>query len=71
MINLLYLLSFYREISKNAYKYLQKNGYLALEIGYNQKNSVIDILEKENRYKNIINIKDLSNNDRVIIGQVV
>ena len=64
-------LSFYREISKNAYKYLQKNGYLALEIGYNQKNSVIDILEKENKYKNIINIKDLSNNDRVIIGQVV
>ena len=64
-------LSFYRDISKNAYKYLQKNSYLALEIGYNQKNSVIDILEKENRYKNIINIKDLSNNDRVIIGQVV
>ena len=64
-------LSFYREISKNSYKYLKKDGYLALEIGYNQKNSVIDILEKENRYKNIINIKDLSNNDRVIIGQVV
>ncbi|MCI8833606.1 MAG: peptide chain release factor N(5)-glutamine methyltransferase [Clostridia bacterium] len=64
-------LNFYREISKNSYKYLKKNGYLALEIGYNQKNSVIDILEKENRYKNIINIKDLSNNDRVIIGQVV
>ena len=64
-------LSFYREISQNSYKYLKKDGYLALEIGYNQKNSVIDILEKENRYKNIINIKDLSNNDRVIIGQVV
>lgn len=64
-------LSFYREISKNAYKYLKKDGYLALEIGYNQKNSVIDILEKENKYKDIKGIKDLENNDRVIISRLI
>lgn len=64
-------LSFYREISENAYKYLKKDGYLALEIGYNQKNSVIDILEKENKYKDIKYIKDLENNDRVIISRPI
>lgn len=64
-------LSFYREISKNSYKYLKNNGYLALEIGYNQKNSVIDILEKENKYKDIKYIKDLENNDRVIISRSI
>lgn len=62
-------LSFYREISQNSYKYLKNNGYLALEIGYNQKNSVIDILKKENKYKDIKCIKDLENNDRVIISR--
>ncbi len=64
-------LSFYREISKNSYKYLKNHGYLALEIGYNQKNSVIDILEKENKYKDIKCIKDLENNDRVIISRQI
>ncbi len=64
-------LSFYREISQNAYKYLKNNGYLALEIGYNQKNSVIDILQKDNKYKDIKCIKDLENNDRVIISRLI
>lgn len=64
-------LSFYREISQNAYKYLKNDGYLALEIGYNQKNSIIDILEKENKYKDIKCIKDLENNDRVIISRLI
>ena len=40
-----------------------------LEIGYNQKDSVQEILEKNN-FKNIINLKDFCGNDRVIIGSV-
>lgn len=63
-------LDFYREISMNAHKFLNRDGYLAIEIGYNQKDSVIKIIENEEKYKDIKCIKDLSNNDRVIISKL-
>ena len=59
-------LDFYKKISKNAKKYLNENGVLALEIGYDQKEKVSEILKKDD-YENIEVIKDLGNNDRVII----
>lgn len=40
-------LDFYKKIIKDAKKYLNDNGYLCFEIGYNQKESVINILEEE------------------------
>lgn len=61
-------LDFYKEISKEAPKYLFDNGYLAFEIGYNQKESVENILKQYN-YKNVYSRKDLSGNDRIVIGQ--
>ena len=63
-------LKYYRNIVQNAYLFLNDNGYLALEIGYNQKNKVMDIIKKTEKYKEIIAIKDLSNNDRVIISKI-
>lgn len=62
-------LDFYKIISDNAYKILNKNGNLCLEIGYNQKQSVTEILSKTNKYKEIYCKKDLGNNDRVIIAK--
>lgn len=62
-------LVFYREIIKNAKEYLNPNGYLALEIGYNQKEKVEKLLD-ENGYKNIYSKKDLSGNDRVVVAQM-
>ena len=59
-------LKFYRIIANNAKKVLRKNGYLLLEIGYNQKNDVIKILDNS-KYKNIYTKKDLGGNDRVIV----
>lgn len=62
-------LDFYRKIVKESKKYLNKNGYLAFEIGYNQRVEVEKILE-ENGYKNIYSRKDLAGNDRIVVGQV-
>ena len=59
-------LEFYRVIAKNAHEYLNKNGSILLEIGYNQKKKVMQIFEEAKKYSNIRCIKDLSDNDRVI-----
>ena len=59
-------LEFYRKIAKDAKYFLEDNGYLCLEIGYNQRENVIEIL-KSNNYKDIYYKKDLSQNDRIVI----
>lgn len=63
-------LEFYRKISGKAYDYLKYNGYLCMEIGYDQKDSVIDILDYENRYSGTYSKKDLYGNDRIIVTRV-
>lgn len=64
-------LDFYRKLSSESYKYLKEDGYLCLEIGYDQKKEVIEILKNEKKYKNIYSKKDLFGNDRIIITQKV
>lgn len=59
-------LKFYRHIIKIAPKYLQKGGMLAFEIGFNQKQAVIEMM-KDN-FTDITAIKDYSSNDRVVSG---
>ena len=63
-------LDFYRKIADNGYKYLNRQGYICLEIGYNQRIAVRQILEKKKRYVNIKCVKDLCGNDRVITAQI-
>ena len=58
-------LDFYKIIAENAYKFLNENGYLVLEIGFDQKEDVENLL-KDN-YKDIICKKDLGGNNRAII----
>ena len=62
-------LKFYKIIANNAFKYLNENGYLLLEIGYNQQNSVTQLLQDTGKYKNIETIKDLGGNYRVVIAR--
>ena len=62
-------LDFYRKIISKSKNYLNENGMLLLEIGYNQKEDV-EKLFLENDYKNIECIKDLGNNDRVVKGNI-
>ncbi len=63
-------LDFYRKIADSGSKYLNRQGYICLEIGYNQRIAVRQILENKKRYVNINCIKDLCGNDRVIIAQI-
>lgn len=63
-------LDFYRKIADSGSKYLNRQGYICLEIGYNQKIAVRQILENKKRYVNINCIKDLCGNDRVITAQI-
>lgn len=60
-------LYFYKFIAQNAYKYLNEKGILALEIGYDQKEEVIELLEKVGIYKEIYCKKDLAGNDRIVV----
>lgn len=61
-------LDFYKKIIKNAPTYLINGGMLFLEIGYNQKNSVIKLLEENKNYSNIYSKKDLGGNDRIVVA---
>lgn len=62
-------LRYYREIIKNSREHLKTNGTVALEIGWDQKNQVVEIFE-QNGFKNIECYKDLSKNDRVVLGEL-
>ena len=61
-------LDFYKKIVEEAINYLEDGGYLLLEIGYDQKEEVLNLVINKN-YIDIRVRKDLSNNDRVVIMQ--
>lgn len=61
-------LDFYRRIISDAPKFLNKNGKLYFEIGYNQAESVSKLMSEN--FKNIEVIKDYENNDRVVVGEL-
>ena len=60
-------LRFYRKIIQEGIKHLKPEGIMLLEIGYNQKREVIEIIEKTQQYKEIYSKKDLFGNDRIIV----
>jgi len=59
-------LYFYIKIAKQAKNFLNNNGFLLFEIGYNEGVLVENILKHE-EYECIEIIKDLNSNDRVVI----
>ncbi len=63
-------LDFYRKIAKQAIDYLKFESYLCLEIGYDQKDDVIEIINQQENYSRTYSKKDLGGNDRVIVTQV-
>jgi release factor glutamine methyltransferase len=60
-------LSELRKVIKKSSELIKKNGKFILEIGFNQKNKVINLLKKEGFYINST-LKDLAKNDRCIVS---
>ena len=63
-------LNFYKKIIKDGYEYLKYKGYLCLEIGYDQKEEVEQIIKNDGKYFNTYSKKDLYGNDRIIVTQL-
>jgi release factor glutamine methyltransferase len=60
-------LSEFRKVIKKSSELIKKNGKLILEIGFDQKNKVIKLLNKKGFYINST-LKDLAKNDRCIVS---
>lgn len=59
-------LDFYRIIAAQSKEHLEENGILAVEIGYDQWEDVSELF-RQNCFRDIVRIKDLSQNDRVVM----
>ena len=60
-------LDFYRIIADNAWNFLNENGQVFLEIGYNQGESVMALFKE--KFNNVSCVKDLAGLDRVVIAR--
>ena len=63
-------LDFYREIINKGYEYLKYGGYICLEIGYDQKEEVMQIIKENKQYMEPYCKKDLYDNDRIIVTKL-
>ena len=63
-------LDFYREIINKGYEYLKYGGYICLEIGYDQKEEVMQIIKDKKQYTETYCKKDLYDNDRVVVTRL-
>lgn len=59
---------FYKKISEESVNYLKNGGYLAFEVGYNQGETVSQLMEK-NGFQIIGRVADYGGIERVIIGR--
>lgn len=61
-------LEFYRYLSENAWRYIKPGGHLAMEIGFWQKDAVLDLLWK-NGWQKAVCHQDYGGHNRAIIAQ--
>ena len=60
-------LYFYKKIVKEGYQFLNNNGMIFLEIGFDQKEDLLKIINEDRRYELVETKKDLANNDRLVV----
>lgn len=61
-------LDFYRILADKSREHLKYGGILAVEIGYNQKEAVMQMFEKCG-FVEVYSKKDFGNNDRIVVGK--
>ncbi len=61
-------LDFYRIIAQQAPEHLKKGGVLMLEIGFDQKDAVKELLQETGRFEKIVGLTDLTGKDRIIVA---
>ncbi len=64
-------LYFYEEILKNAHKYINKNGLIAFEIGYNQGEKIKELSKKYLKKYDFEIKKDMTGKDRMIFIRIM
>ena len=62
-------LNFYRKIIDLSPKLLLKNGFIAVEIGYDQAELITNLMESDGQFDKIEVIKDLAGLDRIVIAK--
>lgn len=62
-------LNFYREIIEKSPKFLKSGGFLAVEIGINQSEKIINLIAENKNFENAEIFKDLAGIDRVIAAR--
>ncbi|MDP2939329.1 MAG: peptide chain release factor N(5)-glutamine methyltransferase [Candidatus Omnitrophota bacterium] len=62
-------LKFYRGIIQRIDKFLKKSGLLALEMGFNQSQEIVRLLEQAQKFQIIKIVKDYTDIERVIIAR--
>lgn len=62
-------LDFYRRIITQSPLYLEKCGFLIMEMGFNQANAIKDILKNSHSFQIIEVVKDYNGIDRVIVAR--
>lgn len=60
-------LNIYRKIINKSSNYLNDNGFLMLEIGHDQLEDLKQLIKNNNKLEFVEGVKDLGNNDRVVI----
>ncbi len=63
-------LDFYRLIIDEAPKHLKKGGVLMMEIGHDQREECLGLLEESGHYSQCRGLKDLAGRDRIIFATV-
>ncbi len=63
-------LDFYRIIASEGEDYLQKNGVIMLEIGYDQGKAVTEMLQETGSFVSIRCLKDLAGKDRIVVARL-